>query len=780
MIRKLLENDIRHNKLLSGATVFFMTVSAMLIALTALLFSGLTGAVDDLMERAQVPDYMQMHTGSKISWEDEERIFRFAKNCETVQAWQISPFLNLDNSGIMLGGRSLADSTQDNGLAVQGKTFDYLLDVENEIPDVLPGEVYVPVCYRSLYDLSVGDAMIIRHTAGEGDQELMIAGFIRDAQMNSMMASSKRFLVHEADYEKIKGQEEGSVRNGAREEYLIEFLLAEGADINAFGTAYAAAELPANGPAVTKPLVRMMNGLSDGTMIFVIFLAGIVVLLISLLCIRFMLLLQMERDRKEVGMLKALGIGKVQICGIYFAKYILFSACGMALGLPAACFLKIPLEKQIRELYGASPGGLKMILLALLSVLAAEGILLLSVRHSLKKTEKLTVLDALFRAQEKKRGKGQSCMVAFVVAGGIFLALVPRNLYSTMSAPEFVTYMGIGQAQIRMDVRQPEGDIHSMEGVDTVLAGDGWQTDRSGTAEQIAQALARDAQVERYALLRTLSCVMISDEGKAVNLAVETGDHSLFPIIVSEGKLPEEENEIALSSMNAEELGLGIGETMHLKSGTEEADYTVCGIYADITNGGKTAKAYRLEGDAPVVWSVLYVSLKDDTVKEHWMEEYQNMGADVIDLADYVQGTYGQTLKQLQLASRVALGISLSVIFVVVMLFTRMTTEQERYLISLHKALGFTGIEIRRGYFLKGMFLVMLGTAGGILAGILCGERLCGTVLQSFGAAGFQFVISTESEVLCVFAFFLTGAAALWTGTAEIKKVGAFECCRAL
>ena len=71
MIRKLLENDIRHNKLLSGATVFFMTVSAMLIALTALLFSGLTGAVDDLMERAQVPDYMQMHTGSKISRKDE-------------------------------------------------------------------------------------------------------------------------------------------------------------------------------------------------------------------------------------------------------------------------------------------------------------------------------------------------------------------------------------------------------------------------------------------------------------------------------------------------------------------------------------------------------------------------------------------------------------------------------------------------------------------------------------------------------------------------------------
>ena len=36
-------------------------------------------------------------------------------------------------------------------------------------------------------------------------------------------------------------------------------------------------------------------------------LVSIVIVLVALLSIRFMLLLQMERDRKEVGMLKALG-----------------------------------------------------------------------------------------------------------------------------------------------------------------------------------------------------------------------------------------------------------------------------------------------------------------------------------------------------------------------------------------------------------------------------------------------------------------------------------------
>lgn len=38
MVKKLIWNDIKQNKLLAGATIFFMGISAMIFALTALLF----------------------------------------------------------------------------------------------------------------------------------------------------------------------------------------------------------------------------------------------------------------------------------------------------------------------------------------------------------------------------------------------------------------------------------------------------------------------------------------------------------------------------------------------------------------------------------------------------------------------------------------------------------------------------------------------------------------------------------------------------------------------
>ena len=179
-----------------------------------------------------------------------------------------------------LGGHSLADSTQDNGVCVQSEHFDYLVDLENHvIEEVRRGEIYVPVCYRQKYGLNVGETVQI------GKNSFTIAGFLRDSQMNAMMASSKRFLVNESDYNLLKN--EGS------EEYLIEFILKEETDVNEFAAEYTDAGMPANGPAITKPLIRMMNALSDGLMILVILLVSVVLLLISMLCIRFTLLTQL-------------------------------------------------------------------------------------------------------------------------------------------------------------------------------------------------------------------------------------------------------------------------------------------------------------------------------------------------------------------------------------------------------------------------------------------------------------------------------------------------------
>ena len=90
MNRKLIWNDINGHKLHSGAMLFFMTISAMLLALTVILSAGLLGAIDHLMDKAQVPDYIQMHNASLLESEKEE-ISRFASQCGEFMMGKMTP-----------------------------------------------------------------------------------------------------------------------------------------------------------------------------------------------------------------------------------------------------------------------------------------------------------------------------------------------------------------------------------------------------------------------------------------------------------------------------------------------------------------------------------------------------------------------------------------------------------------------------------------------------------------------------------------------------------------
>ena len=85
MRKRILWNDIKGNRLLAVTTWLFMTVSAFLFALTSFLFFGLLGSVDTLMEKAQTPDFLQMHAGEI----NEKELVRFTGEHEEVRDYQL-------------------------------------------------------------------------------------------------------------------------------------------------------------------------------------------------------------------------------------------------------------------------------------------------------------------------------------------------------------------------------------------------------------------------------------------------------------------------------------------------------------------------------------------------------------------------------------------------------------------------------------------------------------------------------------------------------------------
>ena len=752
MLKRLIINDFKANKIITISTSSFMAVTAMLLGLAILLFARLYTSIDSLMKKAETPSFLQMHTGDL----DEEKLNDFTRARSDVEKMQVCNFLNLQNSQISIGGRSFEGNMQDNGLCCQSESFDYLLDADGAVIEVLPGEVYVPVCYKNEYDINITDEMRI------GTETLTVAGFLRDSQMNSMMASSKRFLVCESDYERI--------RSLGSEEYLIEFRLKDGSDVNAFATAYKDAGLPDNGPTITYPLIKTMNALSDGIMILVILLVSVVVLFISILCIRYIILTQMEKDRREIGMLKAVGISRKDIRNLYMSKYLILSAIGCLVGIVTALFIAKPLGEGMRELYGEAENEVLVYILMFIGAILAEVIILLSVRRTLRKTEKESAVTALCGRDGSGKKKNLWVSVMIVVAAAAFMIIVPQSMKTTLGNPEFVTYMGIGNSQIRMDVRQTE-DIDKV-------------------TENLAAEIEQDERVDSYSVMQTGSYKVTLANGNSYNLMIECGDHGRFPVNYIKGSYPKSENDIALSILNAEDMGLDVGDMLVVSKDTgngnsEQYTCTVCGIYSDITNGGKTAKGcIRDENDrTPIMWSVIYISLKDAELAGDWVNEYRNRyssfdeGIKATEISDYLKGVYGQTIENISNAYVVALILANFIIIIVVVLLVRLIIWRERKDSSLKKALGLKTSDIRKEYLKKAFLYIIPGIVIGVVFGVIPGQKMTGVLLGSFGAQGFQFVINPLLTFVFVpiLTIASTGFAAA-VSLIEIKRIKSCEC----
>lgn len=755
MERRMIINDIKANKLVSAATCIFMAVTAMLLGLSILLYASLADSIDSLMTEAKTPDFLQMHTGEL----DEDDVNSFSQQREDIEAMQICTFLNLQNSQISIGNESFENNMQDNGLSCQSSLFDYLVDADNKVIYPSEGEVFVPVCYRKEYGIKSGDVMRI------GKEELIVAGFLRDSQMNSMMASSKRFLISEPDYERL--------RQLGSEEYLIEFRLKDGSDINAFATAYKDAGLPDNGPTITYPLIRMMNALSDGMMILVILLVSVVVLLISMLCIRYIILTQLEKDKTGIGMLKAVGISRRDIRKLYMSKYLILSVVGCMTGVIAAIITANPVGAQMRELYGNAGNTGLIYALMILGALAAEGVILLSVSRLLHRTGRISAADALYGRGSFGKKKNLWLPAMIITAAAMFMILVPQNMKSTIEAPEFVTYMGIGESHIRIDVRQT-GNVRKIAG-------------------EVTEDIGHDNRVRDYVLMETGSYRTILQNGSSYDLMIENGDHSRFPVRYTEGRYPENDREIALSVLNAEEMGVKLGYEIivckEMKDGTaEEISCSVCGIYSDITNGGKTAKACMKDPDdaTPVMWSIIYLSLADEDLTREWTNEYQDRyssfesGVKVTLIADYLKGTYGQTIRNISKAAAVSSVMACFVLFIVMLLLIRLVVWRERNDSSLKKALGFTSSDIRMEYLKKTVTYILPGIVLGVFAGIVPGQSLAALLLRSMGAYSFRFIIDPLTVFAAAPAMIAVSAvlAAILSLT-EVKRIHAWECLRA-
>jgi len=233
---------------------------------------------------------------------------------------------------------------------------------------------------------------------------------------------------------------------------------------------------------------------------------------------------------------------------------------------------------------------------------------------------------------------------------------------------------------------------------------------------------------------------------------VELGDHAAFPVAYARGRAPASPDDIALSLIQARELGKDVGDELVLESGAEPRTLRVCGVYSDVTNGGKTAKAAFSDGSGGAMWAVVNASLAPGADPALTGGRYAAAfpGLKVSDLSSHVRRTFGQTMDAVGRAATVSVIVALGLSALVTLLFMRLLVAKDRYAIAVLKAIGFSDRDLAIQYLTRALLVSLLGAALGALSAGTAGQALTGVVMEAFGAAAFEFVIDPWRSYLAI------------------------------
>ena len=183
---------------------------------------------------------------------------------------------------------------------------------------------------------------------------------------------------------------------------------------------------------------------------------------------------------------------------------------------------------------------------------------------------------------------------------------------------------------------------------------------------------------------------MVSSIG-VQGIGTDTDDYLYFS-----GTAPKLENEIAATSLIADKLGAGIGDTVEIAIGGEKRTFIITALYESLTNMGEGARFSEdvvldyteKSGAMAVQFTFSEEADKEDTgqrLKEirDIFPEYEVMSCE--EFADDTVGVSGI----LDSVSRVILAIVLAVNALIAVLMVRSFISRERSDIALLKSMGF-------------------------------------------------------------------------------------------
>lgn len=478
---------------------------------------------------------------------------------------------------------------------------------------------------------------------------------------------------------------------------------------------------------------------------------ALIIVLISMVVIRFRIINMIEEDMKNVGVLKALGYTSGQIVISFVLQFAVIGGIGAVLGVLAS-YGVLPL---INELFSAQTGivwhqgfhaAISIIVIVLILIITgsiaffASGRInhlhpILAIRggiatHSFRKNvialdQSKGTLNLLLAAKNALQNTKKNVMIGIIISFLTFVALFAWTMYYNIALDKdsFLNIIGAEMADFVAVVPENEkagsfqNKIQDMDNVRKTFYYDTLSTRVNGT-DCMATVLEDFQVIENNTIYK--------------------------------GRYPKHDNEAAMGALLSEVLGKEIGDTIIVESGNEKKEYLVTGLTQGSFYLGMDIMVTKtgIEEILPAFkQSNLYVYLNqsDDRALAVFQDHINKMyGEDEISLTKNKEVIFSTINIYSKMTTIIAIGIlctTVLVITLVLYLIIRMMITRQKQYYGIQKSIGFTTGQIIRQIIFSLMPPIAAGAVAGGIISMLTMNRVISVLFKSLGVMNANFII---------------------------------------
>lgn len=627
----------------------------------------------------------------------------------------------------------------------------YLNAYPEEFNDLKDDEITLP--YYMSYTVSAGDRLTIK--IANTEYEFKVKGFTENLYFaTAMNISGFNVLVSHDIFEEIYENVDPSSRRTA-----VNFKIEDGVDIGEFDRTVQNV-FPGDIAVTTtdRPTMNVATTGMSNIACSIILIFTVMLVVMSVIIMHFSIKNFIELNVQNIGLLQATGYTAKELRLACVIEQMIIGLFATAAAVIAGIFCSRQLTSLSGMLMGLS-GFSGVSIPALISTLVGiPGMVLLGSLIATSSYKKLTVLEALrsgITSHNFKKNhfplETSRLPLSLVLAGKNIFGSGKKSVFITLivAALSFSTCLGFTLFQNWALDQSALLKLVGFESADLQVAAPG--------NEDFVEDMLNNENVEKVNKWSTISSMEVTYLDNSTSLGIDIySDIDLLEYeYILEGHAPNNENEIVLSTVEAENIGATLGDIVNVKSLVDDGTvpYTVCGIDQKINNMGKKAVmseegAKRLNPDYKFENVLVY--LKDSSrakeLKKQWEKEYTDFQFTLVD--DLIGSTINTIKGAMEGICVIFIAATCFVVILTQLLLTRAQVIRERTDLGVSKALGYTSGELIRRTLMTNIPTIVLGIALGLIMHVALANRSILLGLASFGIRQNEFSTDPHWYVL--------------------------------